>query len=141
MPQEAQGNVSYSQNPTGVGAVYFDKVADPLSIHLDNLKMLDEGARHRANQQIEKAKIAQDMMKDINPDVAGIMDTDEEHFKQKSSELVGTYAEALSKGIDPTSQAGRMAYAQSLKNAKQLEFEALASKAQKDAWVKAATEY
>lgn len=141
MPQEAQGNISYSQNPSGTGAVYFDRVADPLSVHLDNLKMLDEGEQRRAAERQQKAAIARGLLNDIDPSTSSVFDTDGDYFKGKSDKIIGDYADLLSKGVDPTSPDGQAAYMNVKKQLTGLKWEAEANKTGKDAWMKATDEY
>jgi len=69
MAQEAGGLPYASPNTEGVGAVYFDKTVDPLTLHLSNLKQLDEGQRRREAANNPKVKYDQNGQPRLTSDI------------------------------------------------------------------------
>jgi len=105
MAQEANGLVSYSQNPSGVGSVYFGAPVDLLAQQERQGDDLARAIQYSEQKKLTKRKIASDMVGDLKVDFNGIMDTDAPYFKQKASELAGLYAQAIQSGQDPSNPA------------------------------------
>lgn len=105
MAQEAGGLVNYSQNPSGVGSVYFGAPVDLLAQQERQGDDLARAIQYSEQKKLTKRKIASDMVGDLKVDFNGIMDTDAPYFKQKASELAGLYAQAIQSGQDPSNPA------------------------------------
>lgn len=131
MAQEASGNPYYSQNPTGAGAVYFDKTVDPLQVHLQGLD--DYGRRQAEDRALKQQKLGlgYKMLGDLNPDIKGIMDTDADYFKGKLQELQDSTAKLYASGAPVDSPEFQKQYAQLQYLKKAIETDAQSSGAQK----------
>jgi len=90
MAQEANGLPYQSGNQSGVGAVYFDKTIEPLALHLQNLKELDGGddfwkmQKLKQAEDAQKAKLAEDIVKDLAVNPNGAMSEDIENIIKPS---------------------------------------------------------
>lgn len=133
MPELVTGSPGNAgDNPSGVGAVMFDRTIDPLALHLQNLKSTDDAYLRRKAEQ--KAQLAQGykMLSDLDPDVNGIMDSDLNYFQDRASKMQEFDVSALQSGVNPNNPQFRDAYNKKRVLAKSLELDAQASKAQKE---------
>jgi len=136
MAQEAGGLPYASPNTEGIGAVYFDKTVDPLTLHLSNLKQLDEGQRRREAAKKDQLNLTAKLVGDINPDTKGIFDTDGGYFQEKTKQLYDKYSQVLSQGYHPENPAFNEIYGKMQYEKKALENDVQVSKAQKELFTK-----
>jgi len=131
MAEEARGLPYYSSNPTGAGAVYFDRTVDPLQVHLQGLDDFNKRQEEdRVNQQ-NKLALGYKMLGDLNPDVKGIMDTDAGYFKEKLQGLQDATAKLYASGAAVDSPQFQQEYAKLQYLKKAIETDAQSSAAQK----------
>jgi len=102
MAQEANGLPYLAGNPTGTGAVYFDKTVEPLTNLNANLKTLDDTDdfwkmwKLKELDNAKKAKLAEDITKDLAANPEGAMPEDiEGRFKPKMQEIMNRYADVV----------------------------------------------
>lgn len=101
MAQEANGLVYNGSNPTGVGAVYFDKTVDPVQLQLEQLNSLDKAIQNKEARNLAKKKLAIDMAGDGIVDTKNIYDSDVPYFMKRGEELTNMHADLLRAAQDP----------------------------------------
>lgn len=111
MAQEANGLPYQSENPTGVGAVYFDKTVDPLEAHLDSLKLWNENEQKKQAVKLHQQALTNALVKDVdlNPDGALVQHIPElqqmgQQIHENLAGLIGKY------GSDLSSPSAQMEY-------------------------------
>lgn len=119
-------------NPSGVGAVIFDQGPDLMTQHLNNLKNYDEGMKQRQAQHQQKLSLGWKMLSDLDPNVNGIMDSDQQYFQQRGAGLQQFQADMLKSGLDPNNPMYMDAYTKGNNLSKSMEIDVNASKAQKE---------
>lgn len=111
MPEVVQaGEGNLGSNSSGAGAVLFDRTVDPLQVHLDNLKSIDEAAQQRAKIQEQKLGLITKMAGALNPDMNGIFPADREFLTQKATEVNQAFQGYMRSGIDPSSPTSGAAF-------------------------------
>lgn len=141
MPLETQGNVSYSENPSGVGNVIFSQPVDLLALQQKQGDDLTKAIQFREQKNLAKRKIANDLVGDLKLDFEGIVDTDAPYFKQKAGELATLYSQAIQQGQDPSNPAFTEANTKFQSAMNGLMAEVKGSKAQKALLTQVASEY
>lgn len=133
MPELVTGSPGNAgDNPSGIGAVMFDRTIDPLALHLQNLKSFDDAYVKRKAEQQKQVDLGYRMLSDLSPDVKGIMDSDLNYFQDRAAKLQEFDISALKQGANPNNPAFRDAYNQKRNLAQSIELDAQASKAQKE---------
>ncbi len=122
MPEQPQGSDSpyLASNPSGIGAVFFDKPKEDLmDIHLKNLEGIDKALEEKKTQQKAATAVAAKLLEYKNPDLNGIFPKDREELIQKGADVTSKMVKLLSMGKqDPTNPEWLSAY-NDLNNAKQ----------------------
>ncbi len=101
MAEEATGLPYQSDNPTGSGAVYFDKAPSLQETTFRLMADADaEAARRRASQK-DYLKLGYDLIADLNPDVKGILDSDAPFIREKAKDLHSFISAGIANGVNP----------------------------------------
>jgi hypothetical protein len=133
-------NPYFSTNPTGSGAVFFDKGPDLLSVHLGNLQNFEQAQRRQEAQKARTATDAVEMFKGLKLDTPGILDTDTAYFQNRVKGFHDFQTEALKAGFDATKPGAGAWYNQMKQQADQLNLDMKVSSGQKEAAAKALAE-
>ena len=108
-----------AENPSGVGAVFFDRPSkDLLAIHLDNLEGVGKALAEKKEQQKQARAVATKLLEYKNPDTNGIFPKDSEEINKKGQEVTQTMTDLLRIKQDPSNPEWVSAY-NSLNNKKQ----------------------
>lgn len=77
MPEVVTGSPgNQGSNPSGVGAVIFDKTIDPLQLHMENLKASDDVILENKKLQAQKFALISKMSGALNPNLKGVFPAD-----------------------------------------------------------------
>jgi len=109
-----------ADNPSGVGAVFFDRPSkDLLAIHMDNLANVDKALGEKKEQQKQARAVATKLLEYKNPDTNGIFPKDSEEINKKGQEVTQSMTDLLRLGKqDPSNPEWVSAY-NGLNNKKQ----------------------
>lgn len=87
-----------AENPSGIGAVFFDKAPDLLSIHMKNLEEIDKGLGEKQKQKEAATKVLGTLLADKNPKIDGIFPQDTPYLRDLGSDVIKKQAQLAGYG-------------------------------------------